>query len=271
MRRIISRPVPDQVPDIALPLYVRSVGYNEVLSGWKEVFPASAKQFSQVFWCVDGEGVFVLKGKAYPVRKDQIFLRFPGEDHEHYCASERWAYHWCTFDGAMAVDFIKAYGFSRFGVDAGPCPSELFLKLEALMKEMSPFSQKQMLSVAIDILSRIGYSFNENAPDSVVQRFLKLAADNYTNETVNVNCLADMLGVHRTTLSRLFSKHMRMSPCDYIMRLRVQKALSLLRESDLPIHEVGVLSGIAHRGYFCSLIKRMTGVSPAVYRARRMG
>jgi len=69
-------------------------------------------------------------------------------------------------------------------------------------------------------------------------------------------------------LTRLFKKRMLISPGEYLMQLRLQRALSLLRETDHPVYEVGEMVGIPHRGYFCRLIRRAVGVSPKAYRER---
>jgi AraC-like DNA-binding protein len=85
---------------------------------------------------------------------------------------------------------------------------------------------------------------------------------------VNINSMASMLGVHRTTLDRLFKRQMLMDPGEYLIKLRIQRALSLLRETERPIFEVGEMAGIPNRSYFCKLIRRATGMSPADYRKR---
>lgn len=268
MRRIISRTEPNKLPALPLPLYVRSVGYNEAKRGWTEFFRASTKQFVQIFWCVKGEGEFRIGKASYVLHSNEIIYHLPGEDHFHKSLSPLWAYHWFTFDGPMAVDFIKGYAYPREAMPAGPCPVDLFLQLETLMREMSPYSQRKMLSIATDILAMAGKNDLESSTGQVVSRFIELAQENYSSPALNINEMADRLGIHRTTLNRLFKKQMMVSPGEYLMQLRLQRALSLLRETDYPVYEIGEMVGIPHRGYFCRLVRRTVGVSPQVYRKR---
>lgn len=271
MRRIISRIYPDRLPAPPLPFYVRSVGYNEAGRGWSEYFSASTKQFVQVFWGVEGEGEFRIGTSKYVLHAGEIIYHLPGEDHFHRSQSSRWAYHWFTMDGPMAVDFIRGYGYPREAMHAGACPVDLFLRLETLMREMSPFSQRKMLSIATDILATAGYREGAESPcGKLIQDFMELAQKNYSDPAVNINEIAERLGVHRTTLGRLFKRHMLISPGEYLLQLRLQRALSLLRETEYPVYEIGEMVGIPHRGYFCRLIRRTVGTSPKVYREERL-
>ncbi|MFA6101750.1 MAG: AraC family transcriptional regulator [Victivallaceae bacterium] len=267
MRRIISRTDPNKLPPLPLPLYVRSVGYNEAENAWTEFFPAETKKFVQIFWGVRGEGEFRIGDSSYVLHCNEVIYHLPGEDHFHKSQSPVWAYHWFTLDGPLAVAFIQGFGYSREVMPAGRCPVDLFLQLETLMREMSPYSQRKMLSVAVDILALAGSrDDSKNSCGQVVSHFIELVQENYSNPSVNINELSDQLKIHRTTLTRLFKKRMLVSPGEYLLQLRLQRALSLLRETDYPVYEIGEMVGIPHRGYFCRLIRRTVGVSPGVYR-----
>ena len=67
-------------------------------------------------------------------------------------------------------------------------------------------------------------------------------------------------------LHRTFKKIMGVTPTLYIQRKRVAQAQELLRATNLPIAEIGLSAGWANTPYFITLFKRMTGVTPAVYR-----
>jgi len=263
----IGRPEPDKLPAPPLPLYVRSVGYNEAYLGWHEFSPAKRKKFVQLFWCLKGAGDLVIDGRKQRLRQEEIIYRLPGDDHSLLAASELWAYHWLTFDGPLAVEFIRGYGFTQKPLPAGPCPTDMFLQLESLMREMSPRSQRLMLHIATGILAKAG-NFCEagDRAQDLVDRFIELAKANFSNRMVNVNAMAEMLGVHRTTLDRIFKRQMQVDPGEYLVKLRIQRALSLLRETTLPICETGAQAGIQNSAYFCKLIKRATGLSPKAYR-----
>ena len=71
----------------------------------------------------------------------------------------------------------------------------------------------------------------------------------------------------RTTLLRLFRRKMNMTPSDYLLQLRVQRAVSLLRETRYPLIRIAELSGWNDVNYFCRIIKRVTGRTPGEVRS----
>ena len=61
---------------------------------------------------------------------------------------------------------------------------------------------------------------------------------------------------------------MNLSPGAYLEQIRIQKALSLLRESSLSIKEIAGCAGFSHVSYFCEVIRKKTGMTPGEYRLR---
>lgn len=70
----------------------------------------------------------------------------------------------------------------------------------------------------------------------------------------------------RSNLMRIFKKATGQSPVDYIIRLRIQKAMGLLRNTDLCITELALELGFNDSNYFTRQFRRIMGVSPRVFR-----
>ena len=71
MRKVISRP-DLSLPELPLPVHIRSVGYNEAEYGWGERADGGRKNFVQVFWCVGGCGELVLEGRKYQEMRERL-------------------------------------------------------------------------------------------------------------------------------------------------------------------------------------------------------
>lgn len=65
---------------------------------------------------------------------------------------------------------------------------------------------------------------------------------------------------------RLFSKHVGVSPKQYLQRKQLQAAKWLLRTTRLPIAAVAVRSGFSSHGHFTSTFHRVIGEIPSHYR-----
>ncbi|HYG00865.1 MAG TPA: chromate resistance protein ChrB domain-containing protein [Chryseosolibacter sp.] len=88
-----------------------------------------------------------------------------------------------------------------------------------------------------------------------------------TNLTLSLKEVSQSLNVHPTYLSREFSKYFDdMSFGDYIRKLRIEKAVQLLNESDHTLSEIAYLTGFSDQSHFNRIFKKHTGRNPSAYR-----
>ncbi len=85
-------------------------------------------------------------------------------------------------------------------------------------------------------------------------------------EPLSLESLAVHFSVNKNYLSSRFHKEVQVTVTDYINRIRVQRASSLLRQSSLPVQQIGEQCGFADGNYFTRIFKKMQGVPPNEYR-----
>ena len=68
--------------------------------------------------------------------------------------------------------------------------------------------------------------------------------------------------------ARLFKQSTGVPPHRFVLGRRIARASALLRESQLPVGEVGRLVGFRTPSYFPTAFRRMTGTTPSAYRCR---
>jgi AraC family transcriptional regulator len=78
--------------------------------------------------------------------------------------------------------------------------------------------------------------------------------------------LARMAGVSRFHFAREFKRMTGVPPHQYLVKLRIQRAKSLLEGTTMPLSEVGLQSGFSHQSHFSRLFRRFTGTTPQSYR-----
>jgi transcriptional regulator GlxA family with amidase domain len=81
--------------------------------------------------------------------------------------------------------------------------------------------------------------------------------------------LAQLLGVSRRHLERLFQKHLGVAPTRYYLQLRLQRAQKLLRQTDLSLMEIGIASGFSSTAYFNKCYRDSFGTPPGEERRSR--
>ena len=83
-----------------------------------------------------------------------------------------------------------------------------------------------------------------------------------------VEALARGVNVSSGHLSRSFRRAFGESPYSYLMTRRIERAMALLRHSDLSITDVSIAVGCASLGTFSTRFTELVGVPPSVYRRR---
>ncbi len=271
MIRWISRPDPYHLPELKLPFYIRAVGYHEAEFGWSECKDGSLKNFVQIFWGISGVGEIWLNGRFVFLRPGEMLYLLPWEDHHYrvHSRNERWCYYWLKFDGPLAGEIMLSYGYGRGGFHAGECPIRLFRELELLLFHFSFDTQRRAAAVGLELLGRAG-GVPEERRGVLSERFVALVHDRFSSPAVSVDQLARELGVHRTTLNAVCKRELGTAPGRYLNSIRLQHALSLLRETGYSVKELAWNSGFRNMSYFCRQIRNSTGCSPSEYRRIHM-
>jgi AraC family L-rhamnose operon regulatory protein RhaS len=73
-------------------------------------------------------------------------------------------------------------------------------------------------------------------------------------------------GIQRTHLNTAFKKMTGCTPMEYLTRLRMERAKTLLRETDLKIIDIAFACGFSSSQYFANLFRRAAGLTPSAYR-----
>lgn len=91
--------------------------------------------------------------------------------------------------------------------------------------------------------------------------------DQHFMEKVEFDALADQIGMSRRTLIRRFQKATGDKPIHYLQRLRVESAKHQLINTEDSIKTISLNVGYQDFGYFSSLFKSITELSPRQFRS----
>lgn len=83
---------------------------------------------------------------------------------------------------------------------------------------------------------------------------------------ITVANLLKHIPLSRRMLEHRFKKLVKRSPHDEIVRIRMERAQRLLRETELPLRVIAERSGFTHADYLSASFKKYVGVSPRAYR-----
>jgi AraC-like DNA-binding protein len=90
--------------------------------------------------------------------------------------------------------------------------------------------------------------------------------DSHYDNQVALEDLAEVAGLSRFHLQRQFSRHIGVSPKNYLLHRRSANAARLLKQGMEPAR-VAALTGFADQSHLTKIFKRFVGTTPARFRA----
>lgn len=227
-----------------------------------EMKPAAIERFVYI---VKGRALFSLENKEFSAEgSDMIYL--PGKT----------AYQskWQEDSEFMVIDLLlcdiegQAICFDeKPGVlfhDAHRAYRGLLTELASIAEANGPFDWLERLSLSFKFLCEIARDTNRTELDDHLLKIkpgLSFLEHNFASD-LSVEELAKMCCLSVGSFRKLFSECTGLSPVEYRNKLRIEKALELLKTRKYTVGEVAESVGIGDIKYFSKLFKRYTGTTP---------
>lgn len=227
---------------------------------------------------LSGKGTFQSLGRSYELTEGDSFFIFPGELFRYTADGEEpWSYRWIGFRGDLAEQLLSMLDISRHRPVARPLrhkrAAALFHQMERLLAEGRPGCDLRsggIMRLLLAEYERNGDASSEGAGASrspieqQVERTMRWLSLQYS-QAVSIEEMSRSLGYNRTHLSKMFKQHTGMTPMHFLLKVRMERAKLLLRES-LTVEQVAASVGFADPLYFSKQFKKWFGRSPTEYR-----
>ncbi len=107
----------------------------------------------------------------------------------------------------------------------------------------------------------------KKTPDWV--RELKEIIQDQIDTNLSLTNISKSLDINPSYLSREFSKHFNnLSFGEYTRKMRIEKAIGLMRTSPYSLTEIAYLTGFSDQSHFTRIFKKHTGQNPSSYRKK---
>lgn len=246
-----------------MPFGVRSIGHYHLPSGTLE--QSEKKPFFELFWGIAGKGEFQYRQKGFSLEPGMVFVYFPGDRHIIRTMTDVWEYRWLTLDGPLNTEVAKSFGFRREARPAGRCPEALFAEMERAAAEVTPSGERRASVLAFQVLT-LACGGGAGGLNSLVERCRELIERDFANPLFSIKGMAAELATHRSSLCRLFTEKVGVSPHAYLASLRTRRAMELLKDSRMSVAEIARACGYLDPNYFSRALKKMTGMGPGAMR-----
>jgi two-component system, response regulator YesN len=121
---------------------------------------------------------------------------------------------------------------------------------------------------AANLLGRLQNELNSDASasrHSLVARIRQFIQE-HLSEDVSLHAIAEEVHMHPTHVSKLFKRETGETISDYLLRLRMEKAVRLLKDSRYKVYEIAARLGYKNPTYFIKVFKERYGVTPQDFR-----
>lgn len=230
-----------------------------------------------IHYVLSGEGIFQTNNDTWHIKKGNGFLIFPN-DVSYYKADNNnpWNYCWVGFNGIKAPSCLKQAGLSKdtpiFTYDKDDELSNCIFELLRANRIIKGRDLKTT-SLLYEFMHLLVYNADSPLPESeteqIHEKYVRSAIEyiqmNYSRE-MSVSSLSNYIGLDRSYFYTLFKKFTDMSPQQFLLMLRMEKACELLANSSLPIGHVACSVGYHDQLLFSKMFKKVKGISPSGYR-----
>ena len=259
----------------ALPLQtLRGIGMHHITSHdyhWDNRVRKNSYVLLQ--YTISGKGSFQTPDHTYPQQAGDLFLvQVPGDSQYSLPDnSEYWDVLYLEFSSEclpLLYHIHQSCG-PAFHLEASSTLPEQMKQLyaDAISNQLASVFDNSKSAYAF-LLDLADYALEHPALSSPRVTLAKNYLDsNYYNTDLNLDEVADAIGLSKYHLCREFIHLYGISPGKYLANLRLQKSCALLLQNrQHTIAEIASMVGFSNDNYFCKVFRKAFGTTPTQYR-----
>jgi|GEM_PF-1162841 len=242
------------------------------------VLPIECSDVYALYLIDEGNGIYTVGDKEFPVKEYDIFAMYPGVPIK--CESDKSTplkMFALSFDGVDARLLLNAAGFEpknpvrTLDHNTAMSVSRVYDFLYT-WRGQEIFSATQatatiyaLMSALVKTVSLDHSSIPPGWTGTVhFQKALDYITANYY-KPISVKDIANHINLSRSRLYSIFMQQMYISPQQYLTEYRIKKAVRLLEQGHDSIKEVSTATGFDDQLFFSRVFKQITGKNPSNY------
>ncbi len=247
---------------------------NPMSCGWQTCekghsFGPASREYFLIHYIISGCGIFQRKGHIYNLSKGSMFLIRPYEI-TFYKADDQepWEYIWIGFNGSFIPNLLDNSGFTGDScILCIPSLRNTFLGMKDAVN-LQHSLELYLSSKIFEMFSHLHEEFQPSPKGGSGSLYSRLARDhimaNYSQH-ISVESIANMLGIDRRYLCRVFFKNTGDTPQNFLINYRLEKAANLLARHGYSVGEAARSTGYEDIYNFSKMFKKKFGVPPSRY------
>ncbi|MCL6457408.1 MAG: AraC family transcriptional regulator [Gorillibacterium sp.] len=226
-----------------------------------------------IHYILAGKGVLRTSGLSFSLEAGQGFIIVPGTL-VYYEAdlTDPWHYVWIGFSGIKADHYLQRASLNAISPIFSYSHNS---RLAECMREIGSVehsggsSELRLTGLLYNLLSILIDCSSEDSPgrtlestrDEYVRKAIEYVHKNYSR-SLRISELASYVGIDRKYLHSIFKQLTHMSPQQFLIRCRLEKACELMRDNDLLIGDIARSVGYEDPLLFSKMFSKVKGLSP---------
>lgn len=252
-------------------LYIRSDRYE---GDWHST--AHTHHSTELFYVTHGEGSFLVEGKSFPVKEDDLVIVNPNIKHTEVSTGTRPLEYIVvgiedlTFssDTDDPKDNYNLYNYHNY-------KDEILFYLKALLKEFDNkeanhelVCQNLLEVLIINIIRRTSYGLSVTSPVKMSKEcaFVKRYIDGNFKSNITLDLLSELTHMNKYYLVHTFKNQLGISPINYLIQKRISESRVLLETTDYSIGQISEILGFSSQSYFSQSFRNNMAQTPNDYR-----
>lgn len=241
-------------------------------------------EFFELYFLLDGEREFFVENKMFKLSENTLVVVPPFSIHK----TEGGPYKRININVSpnLLSNFHNDYlnNLSKnvaYKIDSHSLDVITKLLSEGVNLQMKSIKNKSecLLSIAQTVIfllsaqnltpvSSLSINHNQKNDSTDVLKILSYINQNF-NQPIALKNLCDKFFLSKVSLCKKFKNVMHCSIMEYISKMRLSKAKSLLRDTNKSIEDISQDCGFSSANYFGLMFKKEVGLSPLNYRKTR--
>ena len=218
-----------------------------------------------------GEASFFHKNGTIKLEEHDMLVMCPGEK-IHYVAHTPWSIQWVGLYGQTVERYMRLLSINGdepiLHIERYYEMEQVFEELYRLSGQRTEYFRCKQIEGIYKFFSLLLESSSQRTRYDIAHSARKILDYNF-DHALTIQQIANTLCVDGAYLTRKFIQKYNISPKEYLMEKRIERAKKLLAETDVSVKEISVSVGYVDQLYFSRLFKKKEGISPQAYRKQK--
>lgn len=235
----------------------------------------------ELVYCNEGEISYSVMDKAYILNQDNFIVVNQNILHQADMIKEAKWYAILFdpkllygFDESKIKEVMQSIKFQEMLIKDKYLIAKLKSLINIYFNDKSIFKEMRVKSALIELYLEILNLVN-NVVDKLVistnqikmHQMLEYIYANYKSK-ITIDDICKEIGACRSEVCKIFKDSLNISIADYILKLRIEKSITLLLSDKLSIQQIAAQSGFNSASYYSEAFKKVINMTPLEYKKK---